>query len=360
MKGHGDIKIWIGLALFVINICFMLETRAEEPPAVNDHVAATDPSVTATDDKEQVEPFADTEFPEIPFPEYRKQGMFFSWLDSLDESVGSSIEYVARNMDDYLSDSTDNYKSSGSYLRVRQNYIIRERGITESPTQISFKLRLPNTEKKLKLFFETSAERNPYDISTSTKEAPPATTVENTNYAVGLQGESGERYGWKYKPTLGANIDSGVDPFLRFRFTKEIKFVKWDINWQETPYWYNSIGWGIDSYFEMNKRISENALFRSATFAGWVYKTDNADLSHVFSVFHKLDDKKNMAYYAGVYGLTQPRISTTEFLVGITYRQELHKHYLFFEVEPQIRYLKTNRFHPEHTLTFRLEMLFKK
>ena len=300
------------------------------------------------------------ELPSIPFDEYIPEGAFFTWLDQKEAAVTSRIETIATTMDDYFVEDGDSYYASGSYLRIRQSLTFKERGIIETPTSVSFKLRLPNTEKKLKLFFETSEQKNPYDTSTSTTETPPATVVGENNYAIGLQGESGERFGWKYKPTLGANIDSGVDPFLRFRFSKAVPFATWDINWQETPQWYNSIGWGVDSYFEINKPLSKNILFRSATFGGWLYDTDNTDLNHFFTVFHKIDDKKHISYYTGVYGVSQPMIYTTEFLVGITYRQDIHKNYLFLEVEPQIHYFKTNRFHPEHSITFRLEMLFKK
>lgn len=376
------LKIWLFIAVFIASYSGVIEAAAvdisetrtltttppgvTEPTVVKASPIVTDQTTTTTADKAQAEsttePFAagESAFPAIPFPEYISEGAFFTWLDRNKNYVTSRIELMARSMDDYLSETTDPYDSSGSYLRIRQNFIIRERGKTETPTQVSFKLRLPNTEKKLKLFFETPQSRNPYDASSSTKDTPPATTSENKNYAIGVQGESGERFGWKYKPTIGADIDSGVDPFLRFRFTKDIQFVKWDINWQETPYWYNSLGWGFDSYFEINKRISEQDLFRSATFAGWIYDTDNFDLSHVFSMFHTLDAKKHLSYYAGVYGVSKPVLYTTEFLLGLTYRQDLHKHYLFFEVEPQIRYQEINRFHPEHSLTFRLELLFKK
>jgi len=53
-------------------------------------------------------------------------------------------------------------------------------------------------------------------------------------------------------------------------------------------------------------------------------------------------------------------VHTTQYLVGSIYRQNIHKDYLFIEIEPQIRYQRINRFHPEHSIAFRFELVFKK
>ena len=284
---------------------------------------------------------------------------FFSFLDGTHDTISSSIESLAKNMDDFFTVNNNYYESSGSYLRLKQNVIFSEGGIITYKTEASFKLRLPNTEKKFKLFFDTPSVKTPYDNSTQTAKET-VTGVTEGNYVLGILAESGEKFGWKYKPTLGIDIDNKIDPFAKFRFSRESKFGKWDYKWHETPYWYNSIGWGFDNYFELNRNISAVNLFRSSTFAGWREDTQYFDLSHVFSMFHVYSDKKAMSYFAGVYGTSEPEINTTHFLIGLTYRQNIHKDYLFMEIVPQVIYQKINRFYPEHTITFRLEMLFKK
>jgi hypothetical protein len=332
-----------------------IPATSESPQTLNSDLIEIEPE-DENDDNDETEIFS----PGILYDEQDdEQRRFFSFLDTPHEYITAKIESMARNLDDYFTTSSDFYVTSGSYLKLRLYLVFKERGGIEKSNSVSFKLRLPNTEKKLKIFFESPEEKKSYDSSLETKETPPSTVVNEGNYVLGIQGESGEKYGWKYKPTLGIDIDSKIDPFARFRFTRDYQFVTWNINWQETPYWYNSIGWGFDSYFELNNRISDQYLFRSATFAGWKYEPDNFDLSHVFTLFHSVNDKTKMSYYAGVFGLSKPVVYTTSFLLGINFRRDIHKNYLFFEVEPQIRYQKINRFHPEHSLTFRLEMVFQ-
>ena len=101
-------------------------------------------------------------------------------------------------------------------------------------------------------------------------------------------------------------------------------------------------------------------MFRSSTFARWRKITENIELGQFLSMFHTLDKKKAISYYAGVYGLSEPTIYTTHYLIGLNYRQNIYKDFLFFEILPKVLYQKTNNFRAEHSLTFRVEMVFKK
>ena len=349
--------------VFIVNTLLPFAVLAESETSVLD-VSSQDLilDTTSTDivDELEEEVYSEEEIcPEDEAVSSEIDKPFFSFFDKSEEYISSSVESMARNMDEFFTDNRDFYETSGSYLSLKQNVLYRERGLVEHTSKVSFKLRLPNTEKNLKLFFESPEDKKPYDISSQTKNIP-TTTAEESNYILGIQADQGEAYGWKYKPTLGLNLDSSIDPFIRFRFSNTFKFAKWSIKWHEMPYWYNSFGWAFDSYLELNRKISKDDLFRSATFAGWKDETDQFELSQVFSMFYSISKEKALTYYAGVYGLSEPKIYTTLFLLGFTYRQNIHSDYLFIEVRPQILYQKINSFRPEHSIQFSVEMFFKK
>lgn len=290
---------------------------------------------------------------------YEPESSFFSFLDSSHAYLSSSVEAMARSMDQFFVDDKIFYESSGSYLRLRYSQIFEERGKTRSVNQVSFKLRLPNTEKRFKIFFESAKKNDPYNVTTQTEKSEKR-AEEQGDYVLGLSAESGERFGWKYRPTIGADFDGSLDPFVKFKFSREDKAGLWTISWDETPFWYDSLGWGVDSNLVFNRKIDDNNLFRSSTFAGWKAQTEMFDLSQVFAIFHTINSKKAISFYSGVYGISEPKITTTEFLLGSIYRENLHKDYFFLEIEPQIRYQRINRFKPEHSIVFRFELLFEK
>lgn len=284
---------------------------------------------------------------------------FISYLEKTHSTLSSGVELLARKIDDFFTSDGKIYDSSGSYLRIRQNFVSREGGVTESTTDTRFRLRLPKTQKKLKLFFETSSEKNPDNISNQV-ENTPTEEIKDGDSVLGIQSDSGEKYGFKFKPTVGVRLGADSDLFVKFRLRKEKEYVKWNLKWHETLQWYDSIGWGVDSYFELSKKLSDDALFRSSTFARWTNEEDNFDLSQVFSMYHVFSKKRALTYYVGAYGVSEPSVYATYYLLGANYRQNIHKDYLFLEVEPQIRYQKENAFDAEHSITFRLELFFKK
>ncbi|HFD33435.1 MAG TPA: hypothetical protein ENJ28_12105 [Gammaproteobacteria bacterium] len=287
--------------------------------------------------------------------EDKENEAYISILDAPHNYISLGIETMARGMDEYFSDDKATYELSGSYLLLRQNVVFTEGGNIGFTTDVYFKLRLPNTEKKLKLFFETTNEKQPYDIFNQSNAKK-----SDSEYITGLQGESGEKFGWKYKPTLGLRLNSTIEPFARFNFNTNYKFDKWSINWHETPYWARLRGWGFDSYFELNRKVGNNNLFRSSTFAGWREDVDYFELSQIISMFHNLGDKRTLSYFAGAYGRSKPTIYTSHFLIGMAYKQRIYKDYLFAEIAPQVLYQEINNFKPEHSLTFRFEFFFKK
>ena len=192
---------------------------------------------------------------------------FFSFLDSPQAYLSSTVEGMAKGMDRFFVADEIFYESSGSYLRLIYSKIFEEDGKQHSINKVRFKLRLPETQKRFKLFFESSASDEPYNVTTQT-ESSPQTVGEEGDYILGIQAESGEGFGWKYKPTIGAHLTSPIDVFVKFKFSREDKLGLWSISWDETPYWQDSIGWGFDSSLVLNRKIDEKNLFRSSTYAG--------------------------------------------------------------------------------------------
>lgn len=284
---------------------------------------------------------------------------FFSFLDGPQKAISSGVETFARNIDEFFSNDNVFYESSGTYLRLTADMILEEDGQQGYQGDIKLKLRLPHTRQKLKLTFESDAGVRADELS-GEPENTPIDVVEEKDYFAGIQATLGRKDEWQFKPSIGLRLGSNVEPYIRFRAQREYHLDDWSIRWNETPYWFDSFGWGFDSYLEFNNKLSNTDLFRAATFARWTRETEKFELSQTFSMFHTLSPRRAVSYYIGVYGESEPTVYATHYLVGLSYRQNIHKDYLFLELLPQIRYNKDNEFHAEHSIIFRLEMVFKK
>ncbi|MFK5915365.1 MAG: hypothetical protein QM484_13420 [Woeseiaceae bacterium] len=283
----------------------------------------------------------------------------FSVLDGTQQYISSGVEYMAKNIDEFFSSEQALYDTSKSYLKLTQNLVWSEGGESEASSNVSFKLRLPYTKRKLHFTFESNKGEDSTE-NQAQLENTKNISDEDKIYSAGIQAEREGKNGWKVKTSIGIDLKSTLDLFTRFRLSREFKFNDWSINWQETPYWYNSFGWGFDSSLELNNKITDKDLFRSSLLARWKEETDYFELSQVFRMFHTLSKKKALSYYVGVYGLSEPILYSTHYLIGINYRENIHKDYLFAEIVPQILYQRINDFRPEYSILFRVEMVFKK
>ena len=284
---------------------------------------------------------------------------FISFLDRPQSAIASSIKSLAITLDEFFTNEKTYYDSSGSYLRLTLDTIFREGGRIDSLDDLDFKLRLPNTEKKLLFVFETESDQFDEDIKQSTKSTPALATTDEKKYVAEVQAVITENKHWRLKPIVGIKTGAIIDPFFRLHMDWNNNIGLWDLHWNETPHWFDSTGWGVDSLFEINRKFTDKILFRSSSYALWESTVDYFKLSEVISVFHTLSDKSAILYQAGVYGTSEPKISTTSYLLSIRYRQNIYKDYLFLELVPQVLYQKTTNFAPEHSLLFKLEILFK-
>ncbi len=284
---------------------------------------------------------------------------FLSFLDAPQKYISSGVEALASTLDEFFSNDKVFYESSGTYLRLRGDMIRDENGELQYTGDIRFKLRLPNTKKKIKLTFESDADER-RDNNAGQSENIPANAAKNNDYFAGLQATLGKKHAWQFKPSIGLRLGSTVEPYFRLRARRRYMLEKWSIHWAETAYWFNSTGTGLDSLLEFNNKITDDDLFRAGSFARWTNKTDYYELNQTFSMFHTLSDRKALSYYVTIYGISEPTISATRYLIGLTYRQRIHKDYLFFEIIPQIKYQKINDFKSEFSVLFRIEIIFKK
>ena len=283
----------------------------------------------------------------------------FSFLDVPQKKISSGVESLAKTLDEFFSEDKVFYESSGTYLQLRGDTIWRENNDISYVGDFRLRLRLPHTHKKLKLTLETDADERKDDKTVQVTEAINR-EPDSSEIFTGLQTSIGKEDSWKFKPSLGLRLSSGISVYTKLRLSRKFSFTDWSLHWNEMLFWFDSTGTGFDSTLEYNNKITNRGLFRATSFARWTTRTDYYDLSQTFSILHTLSQRRAVSYYIGAYGKSEPTIFSTHYLIGTSYRQNIQKDYLFLEIIPQILYQKENDFEPEYSLTFRIEFIFKK
>ena len=288
----------------------------------------------------------------------REQEPFFAFLDRPQKSVSFGLKEMATAMDEFFAEERVFYDKTGSYVRLTFDTIFEERGEQSYSGDIKVKLRLPRTEEKLKLTFESNPEEQ-RDAIDRTLEETPGRAAEEKEYYGGIQATLGDERKWRFKPSIGVKFSKPIDIFLRLRIDRSYRTGNWLLRPSQTFYTFKEKGFGSDTVFELDYKIEEDMLFRSTSFIRYKDENDYYEPSQVFSLIQSLSENRGIAYQLGVYGITEPTWQATDYLMQLRYRQNIHSDYLFIEFIPKILYQRETGFEPEHSLTFRLEMIFE-
>ena len=231
-------------------------------------------------------------------------------------------------------------------------------------TDLKVKIKLPLTEKKASLLIESNPGDDEEEIEKAL-ESTPRDAVSDKDYFAGVQTTVGEKKKWQFKPSAGIKLGAPLDYYARLRLIREVPFKNGSFQFKEALYWFDSTGWESDTSGEFSSQVFDNLLFRSTTGVNWLEEPkenalDDTKLRQIFSLTHKLSERRAISYQLRFDGISQPTVHTTQYSLLAHYRQNLHDDYLFMDLVPRVTYLKENDFHADYSFIFRLEMVFKR
>lgn len=284
---------------------------------------------------------------------------FFDFLDPQQETISEYLRAFTTGMDHYFANVKQEKDHTGSYLNLTLDTTWREAGDIELKPRLKFRLRLPQTQKKLKLVIESDPDekRTTRELETNSS----STTTDDTNKGVytGIESDTISKRNWKIRPSLGIRIRSPIDYYVRLFINRNEDFDNWKLYLRETLYWFDSTGFGADTSMDWDLPLSETLLFRSSSFLRYTDERDQFDMSQSLNLIHQISENRNISYKAAVFADTEPAIYTTSYLLNIRYRQNLHKQYFFMEIQPSIIFERETDWEPQHELFLRFEIFYR-
>jgi hypothetical protein len=273
-------------------------------------------------------------------------------LDNYRDAASGSVTQFANWLDNFFGDERIHDESQNSHLKINLLHISEEGHEPRYEAQLKGKLTLPNTQKRLKILLESDPEE---DAATDT------TVVE----AVEAQEQSlGLRYIKNFTAWLRGNTDvgvrfrSGFDTFVRFRLRGLFTLGSWNLRAAETIFWRDSTGPGETSQLDIERRFAKDYLFRATSKATYLDETRQFDMSQNFFLIHTINKYRAVIYRTGITGVSEPKTHTTGYVLSVKLRQQIHRDWLFFEINPKVLYPQEEDFHTRHSLTFKLEVVF--
>ena len=246
-----------------------------------------------------------------------------SWYDSSHAVMNTVFCEPALWFDSFFGSDRVLEETGGTYVRWRNDIVQTEGQGTKFTTNLNFSVELPRISQRLQLTFEGDEDQELQDV------LPGGETEDSTN-------SLGFRLDVKDTARSKFNISVSAKPRIRaryrytfplsneslIRFTQEIQNEK-GVN-------------GARTRLDFEKAFLPVKLFRATTEGFIAEDFSGVDWSQAFSLFQRLSKKSSVSYEAGIVGITEPDSLVTNYRLGIRYRQNIHRDWLFFEITPDI------------------------
>ena len=246
----------------------------------------------------------------------------------------------------FSSPRVDREVRAGSRLRWQNDYYRIEGGRYNFGSKLRGSLKLPRASKRLRLVFEGE------------KDEPTERVVA---LAESNETEIGLLYRIKKTRRSRLNLKVSLSPAvtLRYRYLLPLS-TSLSFGFTE-EFFRRDNAYGASSLFEFVKNLDDGLVLRQSNLFTRTENFEGTNWGIGLTLFQQLNNRQALSYESSYAGVTHPSTFATSTRVGIRYRENFYRDWLFYEIAPEItwpRAMISDRREKIWAILFRLEMNF--
>ena len=125
-----------------------------------------------------------------------------------------------------------------------------------------------------------------------------------------------------------------------------------------TGYWELDEGFGERTRLDIDYRLGERSLLRLRNDATYGQSTSGVEFRSTLAYYLKGGEESAWRAELRIDSQTRPRSEVVEYRGFFRYRWSMFRSWLFFEIEPGVRFRREDDFDPSPEVTLRFEVLF--
>ena len=311
----------------------IMTARAEEgtdiadAPPDNDEIHL-DGTHSTRDGVTQTTPPTDTALSEATVAPAASDSEEAGWIDGGHDYAARKANEMTQWVDNFFGNDERDLEQAESRLRLRTIYDWDQRLSNEVKFRLGGKVNLPQISDRLDLVFRG-------------EEMDGMGERDSQKYdedRVGLQLQVGNQELEKHRFDLTMGISSaGLRPGVKYVF--QDAYAR-DMNFRFTQRVMHENDEGVYgiSQFVLDKALSDRSLARSYTRLMRGEETDGLEWSTTLSYARAWNNERGRVgatwLYVGAEGQTEPYDYVSNYLVGVRFRRQAYRDFLFWEVEP--------------------------
>ena len=277
-----------------------------------------------------------------------------TWFDDSRNYVGTSADDLAIWIDTFFSEPRSDIESAKSSLRLTYENQWQEGDGSSENIKLRGKIRLPGINKRLSLVF-TDEEDNESGVGSDLNTL--SSDSEDTQLSLQYRARKGKRTRVDY----GLGMSSSLKGKARVRYRYQVPWSETTTHRvTETLYFVDGEGFGLRSRYEIDYMADDNRLVRWDNQAKVAEEIDGVEWSTRLSLAERLSRQRAVSVFSWVNGETRPQTLTKSYGVGLLFRRNFYRPWLFLEVEPGYAWRRESvelSRHGAWLFAFRLEMM---
>ena len=277
-----------------------------------------------------------------------------TWFDDSRNYVGTSADDLAIWIDTFFSEPRSDIESAKSSLRLTYENQWQEGDGSSENIKLRGKIRLPGINKRLSLVL-TDEEDNESGVGSDLNTL--SSDSEDTQLSLQYRARKGKRTRVDY----GLGMSSSLKGKARVRYRYQVPWSETTTHRvTETLYFVDGEGFGLRSRYEIDYMADDNRLVRWDNQAKVAEEIDGVEWSTRLSLAERLSRQRAVSVFSWVNGETRPQTLTKSYGVGLLFRRNFYRPWLFLEVEPAYAWRRESvelSRHGAWLFAFRLEMM---
>lgn len=284
-------------------------------------------------------------------------------LDRAHASLSSTALSTANWIDSFFGDEDfEEDEASRVRLIIGLKTFLAEETDAALDTRVRLRMRLPRLSRRLQLEISGDPDDEEIDeIRTPEEEAVDRFEGSDMkNFAAEL------RYFLAVTRQANISLSSG----LRYRDGAPVFYAgpryrqifvagNWRFRLQQQVRWFTDNGWEARGRIDAKHPLPGGLFFRTDSGVTWL-ETDPDNLYHDFnnSIYQPLSNRRMLAYEWHNTFTIQPYEHLDETVLRVRYRQRIWRHWMFFEMAPQVSFPWADDYESRFGVLLRIDMFF--
>ena len=274
-------------------------------------------------------------------------------VDMLDRGrglIGDRLIDLIDGIDRFFGDDNYTGTTNESFLRISPGLRLRDRGsVAALKLRVRANLQLPRTEHRLALVLSgRTSPDDPQDDTLSEEEGIDAA----------LRAVLFDDLKNKIRLSTGARFLPRPDPFVRLRLQRREPLGRLAIVPSLTGFWELEDGFGVRPRLDFNYGVGPRALVRLRGEGKYGESTAGVEFGTSLSYIFSFRPGSAWVLRAGMSGETRPDTGIVQVRAIARYRWSMLYPWLFFELEPGLRFNRSAEFDPSFEGWARVEVVF--